>query len=249
MTEHEWLTATQPTPMLRGLEHLGRLSARKHQLWLCACLKRLGRLLTDPRLRAAVVARDMYADDLITTHQLRNAEAAAQHAVAEMPTTSSFGTGVDGIKVAAAPVWAASAVLSAVEEPLQLNSISVPIISAVRCDAARALQHKITAEWAKAVRDAEWAAQAELVREIFGNPFRPLPLDRSCSKPTVNALALTIYDEQDRPAGLFDAQRMAVLADAVEEAGCDDAELLAHLRSGGDHPRGCWAVDLVLGRG
>jgi hypothetical protein len=45
-----------------------------------------------------------------------------------------------------------------------------------------------------------------------------------------------------------DPQRLAVLADALEEAGCNDAEILTHLRSPGPHVRGCWALDLILGK-
>jgi hypothetical protein len=50
------------------------------------------------------------------------------------------------------------------------------------------------------------------------------------------------------PAGQLDPTRLAVLADAVEEAGCTDADLLGHLRGPGPHVRGCWAVDLLLGK-
>jgi hypothetical protein len=54
-------------------------------------------------------------------------------------------------------------------------------------------------------------------------------------------VAQAIYDER-----AFD--RMSILADALEEAGCTDQDILAHCRSGGDHVRGCWVVDLVLGK-
>jgi hypothetical protein len=87
-----------------------------------------------------------------------------------------------------------------------------------------------------------------LIRCVFGNPFRPVTLDRSWLTSNVVNLAQTIYDERDLPSGLFDHQRLGVLADALEEAGCDNADILGHLRSGGDHVRGCWAVDLVLSK-
>jgi hypothetical protein len=50
------------------------------------------------------------------------------------------------------------------------------------------------------------------------------------------------------PAGTLDSARLAVLTDALEEAGCDNADLLAHLHSNGPHVRGCWVVDLILGK-
>jgi hypothetical protein len=61
-------------------------------------------------------------------------------------------------------------------------------------------------------------------------------------------LARSAYEERTLPAGALDAGRLAVLADALEEAGCDDAEVLAHLRGPGPHVRGCFALDWVLGK-
>ena len=62
-------------------------------------------------------------------------------------------------------------------------------------------------------------------------------------------LAEDAYEERELPAGTLDVTRLAVLADALEDAGCDQADLLAHLRGPGSHVRGCWAVDLLLGKG
>jgi hypothetical protein len=96
--------------------------------------------------------------------------------------------------------------------------------------------------------DAVLRRSALLLRDIFGNPFRPVALNPSWQTPQVVALAQAAYDERELPSGHLDVLRLAVLADALEEAGCADADLLAHLRSGGGHLRGCWAVDLLLGK-
>jgi hypothetical protein len=61
-------------------------------------------------------------------------------------------------------------------------------------------------------------------------------------------LAQAVYDERELPSGHLDAARLAVLADMLEEAGCADAHLLGHLRSAGPHVRGCWAVDVLIGK-
>jgi hypothetical protein len=66
---------------------------------------------------------------------------------------------------------------------------------------------------------------------------------------TVRRLAGAAYEERELPGGTLDTTRLAVLADALEEAGCTDPMLLGHLRGPGPHPRGCWAVDLILGKG
>jgi len=65
---------------------------------------------------------------------------------------------------------------------------------------------------------------------------------------TVRRLAEEAYEQRVMPAGTLDPARLAVLADALEEAGCTDADLLAHLREPGPHVRGCDVLDRLLGR-
>jgi hypothetical protein len=96
--------------------------------------------------------------------------------------------------------------------------------------------------------NAEWGRHCLLARDIFGNPFRPLPVRPACLTPQVVALARAAYEQRDLPAGTLDVTRLAVLADALEEAGCTGPDLLGHLRGPGPHVRGCWAVDLLLGK-
>jgi hypothetical protein len=66
--------------------------------------------------------------------------------------------------------------------------------------------------------------------------------------PTVLKLAQAAYDNRVLPSGLLDHTGLAVLADALEEGGCSNAEILSHLRGPGPHVRGCWAVDAILGK-
>jgi hypothetical protein len=100
----------------------------------------------------------------------------------------------------------------------------------------------------RARSDAEERVQTELLRDIFGNPFRPISSGASRWPSIVKTLAQAAYDEHGLPGGELDAARLAVLADALEEAGCSDSDILTHLRSPGAHVRGCWPVDLVLGK-
>jgi hypothetical protein len=82
-----------------------------------------------------------------------------------------------------------------------------------------------------------------LLRDLF-NPFRAATLDQVWLAPcdhTVRCLARAIYDQQA-------FERLPILADALEDAGCDNADLLSHLRGPGPHVRGCWALDLILGQ-
>jgi hypothetical protein len=103
--------------------------------------------------------------------------------------------------------------------------------------------------------------RASLLRDIFGNPFRPLPpLGRRAASlwerelaaalrwnsGVVSDLARAAYEERILPTGTLHPARLAVLADALEEVGCINAEILGHLRGPGPHVRGCWPVDLLL---
>jgi hypothetical protein len=99
---------------------------------------------------------------------------------------------------------------------------------------------------------AEKAAQAALIRDVFGGALRPLVVDRRWlrwDRGAAATLAKGCYEDRRLPAGSLDAARLAVLADALEEAGCADVGLLGHLRGPGPHVRGCWALDLILGKG
>jgi hypothetical protein len=84
-----------------------------------------------------------------------------------------------------------------------------------------------------------------VLRDIFGpQPFRPVaiaPAWLSWNSGTVPAIARRIYDERAY-------HDLPILADALEDAGCTDADILAHCRGPGPHVRGCWVVDLLLGK-
>lgn len=92
---------------------------------------------------------------------------------------------------------------------------------------------------------AERAAQADLFRDVFGNPFRPAPAIEpqwpAGRRTAIVGLARSIYDER-----AFD--RLPLLAAALEEAGCASPDLLAHLRAAGPHALGCWVLDLILAK-
>jgi hypothetical protein len=98
-------------------------------------------------------------------------------------------------------------------------------------------------EAARADGEWEWeAVQCGLVRDIFGNPFRPAPFHPSWRTDTAVLLARSVYESRDFGA-------MPILADALQDAGCDNEHILTHCRdASATHVRGCWVVDLVLGK-
>ncbi len=80
--------------------------------------------------------------------------------------------------------------------------------------------------------------QASVLRDIF-NAFHPAPLDPSWLTSTVTTLARQMYESRD-------FSPMPILADALQDAGCENPDILSHCRSEGPHVRGCWVVDLLL---
>jgi hypothetical protein len=110
------------------------------------------------------------------------------------------------------------------------------------CLAASTASHKGTRS-EEDMRD--WMkVDCNLIRDLLGNPFRPVKVKKAWltwNARTIPAIAQAIYDDRT-----FD--RLPILADALEEAGCDNADMLSHLRGPGPHVRGCWAVDLILGK-
>ena len=88
----------------------------------------------------------------------------------------------------------------------------------------------------------ETELQCEFVRDVFGYmPFRSVTLNPAWLTSTVQYLSAAIYEER-----AFD--RLPIMADALEEAGCTSDEILRHCRQGGEHVRGCWVIDLVTDR-
>jgi hypothetical protein len=83
--------------------------------------------------------------------------------------------------------------------------------------------------------------QTVLVRDIFDNSFRSVTLDPAWRTSTAVGLARSMYQSRD-------FSPMPILADALEEAGCDNPDILTHCRGTSPHVRGCWVVDLVLGK-
>jgi hypothetical protein len=96
-----------------------------------------------------------------------------------------------------------------------------------------------TMNWAAYVHGSD--INCELFRDIFGNPFRPVALSPAWRTDTAVSLAGQMYESRDFSA-------MPILADALQDAGCDNEHILAHCRGPGPHVRGCWVIDLVLGK-
>jgi hypothetical protein len=238
VSEDDWLAAASAEPLLNFLK--GQCGDRKLRLFGAACCRRLWDVLPEG-FRAAVAAGERFADGEIDRKQLAALAERGMKAPGRLPV--AFGS--VAWEKAGEAVQQVSRPPSAAGTWGRIRHAARATVEAVahgpRWAAAPISERLDTCE---RLRADEKAAQAELLRDVFGNPFRPVALD-----PDVTArhgglaltLARTIYDE-----GAF--ERLPVLADALEEAGCTAAALLDHLRGPGPHTKGCWAVDLVLAR-
>jgi hypothetical protein len=194
-----------------------RASDRKVRLFACACCRRIWKHLALP-MRRAVDAAEGFADGVIGAPEL-------QHRRMRAVNSAHFSDG----NVAAC--WAANARRKLNEQaPFEV----------VKDVAGRAARTQSSARWKRA-RDTELRSQAELLRCLIGNPFRPVAFSPSWRTSTAVALAQQMYDSREFSA-------LPILADALQDAGCDDEDVLQHCRGPGAHARGCWVVDGVLGK-
>jgi hypothetical protein len=227
MTEAEWLTQQRtPKPILKFLR--GRKpSARKLRLFAAACCRRVWSLHSAEG-QGAVTVVEQFADGL------------AGEAELEAAHRSCPGGSLD-------PVSAAS------ERGLPFHAAERAKITA-GAGTWKALQRKGISEVAvlARARDAAWAvereAQAGFLRDIFASLVLRATVAPGWLVASVISLATAAYDERCLPSGELEVARLAVLSDALEEAGCTDTAILSHLRSPGPHVRGCWPLDLVLGK-
>jgi hypothetical protein len=223
MTEAQWLACEDPSKVWVAVGE--GTSERKLRLLGCACCRLVWRLMRSRRCQKAVELAEGYADEPVNPSALERAARSVWNLV---NLNRSNETNVR---------WAA----------LYTSALGVMAGPADRAEAV--LQSVLAARGGfpvtQATRDP---ALCGLLRDILGNPFRPATVSQSYLTPTVAALAQAAYDERTLPSGHIDLTRLAILSDALEEAGCSDSAILSHLRSAGPHVRGCWALDLILGK-
>lgn len=220
MTEVEWIECTDPSPMLECLR--GRASDRKLRLIACGCCRTACRLLAHPSSLEALLASEEYADGRADEEDMKRARRAAA------------GVARGDVRKWTPAKWASDAAACAA---------SVDI-----ADYLDAISYRLKRVLGFAERTEGEASRVALLGCVFANPFRPITIDPIWLTPTVISLATAAYDERALPSGELEPARLAVLSDALEEVGCGDEDVLAHLRSPGPHARGCWVVDLLLGK-
>jgi hypothetical protein len=238
VTEAEWLACAEPQTMVSFLKR--RATRRKLRLFSVACCRRIWPLIAKEESRAAVLIAERFADGQATKEELLAAYGKARAAwfkdLEDTPAWACF--------LACTPEVAGLHAVGKAANVLAMEKVSQTRPAGTSVPEGLVFWRAIMAE--------EEAVQCQTFRDIFGNPFRPLP-PRKGKRPweqrkqdwlnandgTARSLAEAIYEERG-----FD--RMPILRDALEDAGCAEAAILDHCRNTPEHVRGCWVVDLLL---
>jgi hypothetical protein len=231
MTEAEWLACDLPYDMwgyLDNVVHAARRPAgrRKLRLFACACCRAMWQFLPEVDQRRAVEIAEAYADEQCDLAELAQAKDRAWHSNCNL-VRQHIAKGRPRDQERSHVLLAAHAA----------GWVAHKQARAAAGKAAGNLQ------WIKTGQDQSRLI-CHLLRDLFGNPFRPVTVDPAWlrwSDGTVVKIAQGIYEER-----AFD--RMPILADALLDAGCDNEDILSHCRGEGPHVRGCWVIDLILGK-
>ncbi len=239
MTEAEWLSSGDPKRMSMYTCH--HTTQRKIRLFVCACSRRIQDFANDEGRLALSVAEnraDGLASDELVASWRENVRQSHECVVSDRRTLYSAANRLQ---------CALRAIEMCLIEIYNTGAIGVSSVTAAttHCAGAMEIHWKLENRNRRIkgieIRRREQTSQSHLLRDIYGNPFRPVTLDQSWLTSNVLALANGIYTEK-----AFD--RMPILADALQDAGCDNEDILNHCRQPGVHVRGCWVLDLVLVR-
>jgi hypothetical protein len=265
VTETEWLTSTDPRPMLefvegRASDHPpgsaepllpiepmpefveGRASDRKLRLFACACCRRVWHLLAAKTAKHLVGMAETYADG----EGSHDALCRAWKRLLGMPWNHKPPSAMPTSRDAAYAAAAYAARPGPMGGGLAIASQTARCAAYARRDARKGQAEQDASE------NAERKAQAALLREIIGgNPLVvPSALPDAVlawNNGMVRRIAQALYEQRKLPEGTLDASRLAVLADALEDAGWTEADLLGHLRAPG--PQGVLGSGPDLGEG
>ena len=239
MNEAEWAAWTDPEIFLdyvRGPESsMARpflATNRQLILWACACCRRIGHLFHGTGCLSAILAAERFADGDLTFKELT----AFGNDGSNWHSETLYASGATSVRSLVTQscshlVGGVDSAFDGMETPFL-----VPADDAARWAVAAVREH---AGKAAAVR--EKIVQCSILRDILGNPFRPVHCSAEWKTTAVTALARETYDDRR-------FSNLPEIATAFIEAGCESADILAHCRSEKPHARGCWVIDMILQR-
>jgi hypothetical protein len=219
MIEEEWLTSTKSWKLLRFLESQ-KLPDRKWRLFACASVRRVWHLVTEPTARQAVEVAERYADGQVELKELEQVCYTASKRA--WPSQRGYAPYTADFVASQTGLY----------DTHPGCGVGASWVAGMVWEVIMA----VTGGYSES-NDAEWhAEECRLLRHIFGNPFKTDSATGSWPS-TIVEITATVYDGQDN---------RLVLADALEEVG--HQELAEHFRKEEWHPKGCFAMDLILGK-
>jgi len=236
MTEADWLTGTDFTKHVRFA--VDRLSPRRQRLLAAGFCRAVTHLFEFPDLSAALAVVEGYADGLAAAAELDKAKQNCR--VLALKANEAYKRRVDGglsgtdEEVRRDLAWAVSFAAGGLFQVADVGTRVAHVAVQARAGAGLLQPVAVTAEQAHVMRGVVW--------DVVGNPFRPVVFEPAWHTDTVGALARQMYESREFGA-------MPILADALQDAGCDNADVLTHCRHESVHVRGCWVLDGVLGKG
>jgi hypothetical protein len=212
--EQHWLTSASPASLLYTAKQLKILKPRKAMLFACGCYRLVWDKITLAHVRETVEKAEQKADRKVTPEELRRCPR-------YVPGFSTYDS----------------------QNLLQLSLDSLVTPKMIPTHIAwLVLAAFEPSKWDHANKWEDAKPQADLVREIFGNPYRPVAFAPEWRTDTAVSLARAMYESRDFGA-------MPILADALQDASCESDDVLSHCRdANATHVRGCWVVDRVLGK-
>jgi hypothetical protein len=218
MAEYDWSTCTDPQVMALSLERWYESVGRANEL-------------RKPRLLACASARTVW--NFLGDERSQRAVIVSERYADGLATLTELVEAHDAAREAIRGAPSRAAYWTADDHGWQAARITLPT----------AIEGAAEAMGQTAIPSRR-RLHCDLLRDIFGNPFRPVAVDPAWlawNGGTVPAIARRVYDDR----AFHD---LPILADALEDAGCDSPDVLAHCRGDGPHVRGCWVVDHVLGK-
>lgn len=254
-TRAEWEAITASPELIRPIlfhferQQVGKLAQRKLRLIACAAARCLWKQLPEPALRKAVEVGERFADGTATEKEREKASWGAFEAHNNLELAYGIDEGIEIYSLPSrerAEAWRALSAAGmagvCVKLPVSFATLggmchTVPglLLPIAKYQKGYSVEHGYQFGY-----DQVHDPLPPLVRDILGYPFAPVKFEKRWRSETVKLLTDGITVE-----GKFD--RLPILADALEEAGCDDENILGHCRGPGPHIRGCWVVDLIRG--
>jgi hypothetical protein len=228
MSEEGWRQSNDVVGLMARAERSKLFSNRKKRLLGCAYCRRAWHFITEPRWQEVVDVLERFSDRQATRDDVKAAVEAANKTEGQWGNSTSCRIVYPVTRTLYFAKWS------------DINGTA----GNARC----AIRDSMPEPDGWEAMEAEAIPQAELVREVIGNPNHPVVVEKSWLTRDVKTLAKAIYEERTLPAGALDPVRLAILADALEDAGCTNRDILDHCRSPGPHVRGCWVIDLLLGK-